>query len=80
MNNPIPQLLTVSQVADVLGCSPGNVYALLERGELPFIQTGVSKGYRISPEDLSEFIRMRKRVNGSPPAKFSRPHLKHIRV
>lgn len=80
MNNPIPQLLTVSQVAEVLGCSSGNVYALIDRGELPFIQTGVSKGYRISPEDLAEFIQARKRVNGSPQTKVSRPSLKHIRV
>ncbi|MDA7980916.1 MAG: helix-turn-helix domain-containing protein [Pirellulales bacterium] len=74
-------LLTVTEVARILVCSEANVYALIDRGELPWIQTGLSKGYRIDPTDLDVFLRSRKKRNGSgPKRKALRPRLKHIRI
>ena len=50
-------LMTIKQTAAILHCSEQNVYALIEQGELPYIPIGKSKGYRIDPSDLTNFIR-----------------------
>ena len=74
-------LLTIKQVADYLGCSERNVYALLDRNELPYILVGSSKGYRIDPIDLRAFVERRKvRGEQCKPRKLNRPRLKHITV
>ena len=44
-------LLTVKQVAARLGCSQATVYMLLDRGELPFVPIGMTKGY---PAELTD--------------------------
>lgn len=77
-----PRLLTVSEVAAYLGCSVGNVYALIDAGELPVIAVGKSRGYRIDPRDLDEFLNRRKtrNVGAKSPAPMPRPRLKHIRL
>lgn len=73
------QLLSVKQAAARLHCSPANVYALVERGELAVVRVGKSKGYRIDLRDLDAFVGARKvrYVNESP--KVPRRKLKHIR-
>ncbi len=74
------KLLTVADVAQCLGCSEANVYALLEAGELPYVPIGKSKGYRIDPADLERFIGSRKVRNEGAKPKAPRPRLKHIRL
>lgn len=54
------RLLPVSTVARRLGCSVGNVYKLLERGELVCLRTGASKGYKVPEDELEAFIARRQ--------------------
>lgn len=56
------KLLPVSTVARRLGCSVGNVYSLLERGELVCIRTGASKGYKITESELAAFLERRRKA------------------
>jgi len=72
--------MTVKQAAAILLCSEQNVYALIKRGELPYVPTGTSKGYRIDPSDLTNFIRGRKVQHESNEPKAPRPRLKHIKL
>ncbi len=51
------RMLTVSVVAERLGCHPASVYRMLEDGRLPFIRTGRRKGFRIRSIDVDEFER-----------------------
>lgn len=80
MTQPLKELLTVAEVAKILGCSPANVYALIEKGELPYIRTGSSKGYRVHPDDLASFIQSRRVQNEGEKTKAPRPQLKHLRI
>jgi len=48
------RLLRVREVAEHLGVSKAAVYALCERGELPYVWVVTSM--RIRPDDLEEFI------------------------
>ncbi len=75
------RLLTAKQVAELLGCSLGNVYGLLESGQLPRVRIGRQKGYRIAESDLSIFIEQRKSgpVSASSKSGVARA-LKHIRM
>lgn len=82
-NSRTPEkLLTVAQVADILATSKSVIYALLHQGELPFVSIGQSKGYRVTPEDLDEFIHQRRTVVEREVRKFrpSHPRLKHIKI
>lgn len=75
------RLLTIKEVAQLLGCSEANVYALKTVGELPFVQIGIRKGYRIDSRDLDLFIERRKTQSEVPaPRKGPIPRLKHIRL
>jgi len=50
-------MLKVSQVAERLGCSLGNAYALIERGKLAAVKVGAGgRGYRVTEEELARFI------------------------
>lgn len=73
-------LMSVREVADRLGCSEANVYALINRGFLPVIRVGRSKGHRVDPSDLDAFLRQRKvqyeTADPAPP----RPRLKHLKL
>ena len=73
-------LMSVRDVADRLGCSHANVYGLINRGLLPVICVGRSKGYRIDPNDLEAFLRQRKVQYETAEPAAPRPHLKHIRL
>lgn len=75
------RLLTIKEVAQFLGCSEANVYALITSGELPFIQIGIRKGYRVDSWDLDAFLERRKTQSETPaPRKVPTPRLKHIRL
>lgn len=78
---PAFQLLSVKQAAARLGCSAANLYGLINRGELPFVRIGRSKGYRIDSRDLDAFVQERKRARPGAAARAlpARPKLKHIR-
>ncbi|TWT57909.1 Helix-turn-helix domain protein [Thalassoglobus neptunius] len=80
MRDSLPKLLTISDVAEILVCSRRNVYGLIEKGELPYIQTGVSKGYRIDPEDLAAFIQTHKQQKEGAKPRALRPPLKHLKL
>ncbi len=72
-------LLNVRQVANHLGCSVANVYALMNRGNLPFVSIGKSKGYRVKVEDLQAFIAGRSIQHELPKPTSRRPRLKHLK-
>lgn len=74
-------LLTIRQAATRLSCSPTNVYALIEQGELAFVCVGRAKGYRIDTRDIERFIEQRKSVKpGHSEMKSpAQPKLKHIK-
>lgn len=76
------QLLTIRETARHLRCSIANVYALIERGHLPAVRVGRSKGLRIDPRDLAEFIDRRKEQRRPlPPCRIPpRRTLKHIEL
>ncbi len=78
----LDDLLTVREAAVRLRCSQTNVYALIGRGELPFVRVGAHKGYRIDPSDLLAFVRERKcaKRSGAKPPELSARRLKHIRI
>ena len=71
--------LNVRQVADQLGCSLANVYALMNRGNLPFVRIGKLKGYRITVDDLRAFVAERRIHYESPERQPRRPRLKHLK-
>ena len=79
-DQPAPQLMTIREVADRLSCSKGNVYGLINRGLLPVIRIGKSKGYRVDPNDLETFLRQRKVQYEAAEPIAQRPRLKHIKV
>jgi len=59
-----PRLLTVEQVADILGCSPWTLYAWRSRGEGPrSLKVGSRVRYR--PEELSRWIEAQQEATGA---------------
>src|SRR4030067_2089737 len=58
------RLLRAEQVAEMLGCSKWNVYALAEREELPSIRIG--RSVRFDPEDVVEFVNKRRQRKEVP--------------
>lgn len=77
-----PRLLTITETAELLGCSRANVYGLIDAGELPVIAIGKSRGYRIDRRDIEEFLQRRKihKGGGKPAQPATRPRLKHIKL
>ena len=70
-------MLTVKQVAERLGLSTSQVYALCASGKLPHHRFGVGKGaLRISEEQLAAFLEATK---FKPPA-AELPELRHIQL
>lgn len=74
------QLLRVKEVAERLGCSHNNVYALINRGFLPVVRIGRSKGYRVDSRDLDEFLQRRKVQYESAEPDSARPQLRHLKL
>jgi excisionase family DNA binding protein len=52
---PLPRLLTVDQVAEILGCSPWTLYAWRSRGEGPR-SLKVGSRVRYLPDELRRWI------------------------
>jgi excisionase family DNA binding protein len=48
--------MTLAEVADVLNISMPQAYALVRSGELPAIQIGGKKQWRVEPGKLEEFV------------------------
>ena len=75
-------MLTVTETAERLKTSPGNVYALLDSGKLPRIATGAGgKGYRVLESDLEDFIKS-NRTTAAPAEDHSikRAKPRHLKV
>lgn len=49
----LPRLLTVPEVAELLGVNQGKVHELRKSGLLPFLKLGT---YKCRPEALEEFL------------------------
>jgi excisionase family DNA binding protein len=52
------KMLSVEEIADELGVNPETVRVWIRSGEL--VALSIGKGYRISRDDLNEFIRRRR--------------------
>ena len=50
------RFLTIADVAETLSVSPGQVRTLIKNGELPAIQVGGRKQWRIEESDLEAFV------------------------
>jgi excisionase family DNA binding protein len=48
------ELLTVCEVARVLGRKPWSVYMAIQRGEIPALKIG--RSVRIQPKELEEYL------------------------
>jgi excisionase family DNA binding protein len=60
------KLLTIDQVAEYLNVHRDTVYNLVRSGRLPAMQLGGRKAsWRITEEDLLEFVASAKAANGS---------------
>ena len=59
----ITNLLSVEEVAKMLGLSLSFVYRLVRRKELTAVKIGTA--VRIRPEDLEEFVRHNLTINGA---------------
>ena len=80
-DNDAPRLLTVREAAAWLACSQANVYALVEKGDLPVVPVGRRKGYRFDRRDLEAFVEQRKfRYAPAPPRPATKPRLRHLRL
>lgn len=56
--NASMRLLTIKEAAGRLRLSPATVYALCQRGALPFARVS-AHALRINEQDLAEFVRRR---------------------
>lgn len=64
-------MLRLREVAERLGCSVSNVYALRDAGLLHVICTGAGgKGFRVAAEELERFLRQRYEQRGKDAASF----------
>jgi excisionase family DNA binding protein len=50
------RLLTVREVADLVGLPRSTIYALLVSGELPGVRVPGTQSWRVDPEDLRAFL------------------------
>jgi excisionase family DNA binding protein len=70
-------LYTANEAAERLRCSPANVYALLETGELAVTRTGAGrKGLKVKGSSLSAFLE--DRTEGGPAPKMRFKHLRSL--
>jgi len=52
----LPRFLTLADVADILKTSVAQVYAMVRRGELTAIKIGGRGQWRVSEDDLEDYI------------------------
>ena len=75
-------MLTAKQATERLSCSFTNTYALIQSDRLPASCVGATgKGYRISEEDLTNFLKEGKKGRriAAWPEKAKPIQLKHLR-
>jgi excisionase family DNA binding protein len=53
----LERFLTLPDVAELLSTSVAQVYAMVRRGELPAIKIGGRGQWRVSEDDLEEYVR-----------------------
>lgn len=62
---PLPRLLSVTEAAEVLGCSRGHIYDLISAGKFRAVEikaTGKRSKTRIYETDLAAFIEANTRT------------------
>jgi excisionase family DNA binding protein len=70
-------LYTANEAADRLRCSPANVYALLDTGELAVTRTGAGrKGLKVKGSSIIAFLE--ERTEGGPAPKMRFKHLRSL--
>ena len=52
----LPRFLQLADVAEILSTSVAQVYAMVRRGELPAIKIGGRGQWRVSEDDLEDYI------------------------
>ena len=78
--------LTVREVADRLKVSPGCVYSLITRTELPYLRIGLGRGtIRIREDDLDRYLTTRHqgtpmKMSPQPVWQPKKKPLKHLRL
>ncbi len=71
-------MMTVSEVAKMLGISPQSVYSIIEAGKLAAHRFGAGRGtIRVSEDDLNAYIEASRIKKDQPPQRMARPKLKH---
>ncbi len=59
IRSQLARLLTVRQVAELLGVAPFSVYRLAARGEIPHVR--VSNALRFEPHEVADFLQRQRR-------------------
>ena len=59
---PLPQFMTVGEVANLMRVSSMTVYRLIKSGDLRAVQVG--KSYRINEDDINNFLASRYNQTG----------------
>ena len=59
---PLPQIMTVGEVANLMRVSSMTVYRLIKSGDLRAVQVG--KSYRINEDDINNFLASRYNQTG----------------
>ena len=75
------RLFTVGDVAELCQASINSVYDMIDQG-LPYIQCGRSRGYRIHPDDLWQWLDSRKMIREQPQSELpkARRRFKHVEL
>jgi excisionase family DNA binding protein len=60
--NAVPQMLTVTEVADYLRVSETTIWRWCSTGRLPAFRVG--RGWRVQRSELEQHIKAQKRKNG----------------
>jgi excisionase family DNA binding protein len=56
----LPRFLQLADVAEILSTSVAQVYAMVRRGELPAIKIGGRGQWRVSEDDLEDYIQQQR--------------------
>ncbi len=71
------RFVELSEVAELLGCSIGEAYALVSSGELPAVKVGGPGNWRVNTAALEMFI---DRRDAKPAEHHERPRIRRHRV
>ncbi len=62
---------TLREAAELMNVSIGTIYNLKDRGLIVVSRLGVSKGFRISDEEIARFVAERREHRGKDAPSFS---------